>query len=196
MSTPRLLTRRDRRRSGAIIAGAATLSAGAVSALVFTATNAAFSDTTDNGGNSFAAGTVVLSDDDSGTALFNVSGMVPGDTETECIEVEYEGTIVGADLDSLVLYGTSSGDLASELDLTVQRSAAGGDCTSFTSAATVYSGDLTSLGTTFAAGSAGLTPSAQNEVVAYQISVTLPAATPNSAQGDTATASFTWEVTT
>ncbi len=198
MTTSRLLTRRDRRRSGAIIGGAAVLSAAAVSALVFTATNAAFSDTTDNTGNSFEAGTVELVDNDGGSALFAVTDMVPGDTETGCIEVTYNGTIVGADLTGLNLYGASSGDAAmiAELDLTVNRSAAGGTCGAFVSAATVYTGDLGSLGTDFATGSAGLTPSATGETVAYQINVTLPASASNADQGLTADVDFTWEVTT
>ena len=190
------LTNRDRRRAGALIAGAAALSAASIGALVFTATNAAFNDTTDNTGNSFAAGTVILVDDDAGNAMFNATGMVPGDTVTDCIEVTYNGTIVGADLDGLNLYGSSSGDLAAELDLDVQRSAAGGSCAAFASTATVYNGDLGSLGTDYGTGSAGLTPSATGETVAYQFAVTLPASTPNSAQGDTASADFTWEVTT
>ncbi|MEL6890704.1 MAG: TasA family protein [Actinomycetota bacterium] len=196
MTTPRHLTQRDRRRSGAIIAGAAALSAAAVSALVFTATNAAFSDTTDNAGNSFVAGTVTITDDDLGNAMFSVTDMVPGDTETECIEVTYTGSIVGADLSGLRLYGSSSGDLQPELDLLVERSAAGGTCAAFSADATVFNGDLGSLGTDYASGSAGLVPSAQNETVAYRFSVTLPAAAPNSVQGDTASADFTWEVTT
>ncbi len=190
------LTNRDRRRAGAIIAGAAALSAASIGALVFTATNAAFSDTTANPGNSFVAGTVILDDDLNGTAMFNVTGMVPGDTEVDCIEVTYNGTIVGADLDGLTMYGAATGDLAAELDLVVDRSAAGGSCAAFASAANVYTGDLTALGTDYASGSAGLTPSATGETVAYQFSVTLPAATPNSAQGDTANADFTWEVQT
>lgn len=196
MTTSRLLTSRDRRRSGAIIGGAAALSAAAVSALVFTATNAAFTATTDNSGSSFDAGTVALSDNDLGSALFTVTDMVPGDTETACIEVTYDGTIVGADLAGLNLYGTSSGALAAELDLDVQRSAAGGSCAAFSSAATVYSGALSALGTSFATGAAGLTPSATNETVAYQFSVTLPASAPNGVQGASGAADFTWEVTT
>ena len=99
-----------------------------------------------------------LTDDDGGTALFSVTDMVPGDTETACIEVTYTGSIVGADLAGLNLYGASSGALAAELDLDVQRSAAGGSCAAFASAATVYSGALSSLGTDFATGAAGLTP--------------------------------------
>jgi len=122
--------------------------------------------------------------------------MVPGDTETACIEVTYTGSIVGADLAGLNLYGASSGALAAELDLDVQRSAAGGSCAAFASAATVYSGALSSLGTDFATGAAGLTPSAANETVAYQFSVTLPSTTTDAVQGASGDASFTWEVTT
>jgi len=139
---------------------------------------------------------VSLTDDDGGTALFSVTDMVPGDTETACIEVTYTGSIVGADLAGLNLYGASSGALAAELDLDVQRSAAGGSCAAFASAATVYSGALSSLGTDFATGAAGLTPSAANETVAYQFSVTLPSTATDAVQGASGAASFTWEVTT
>src|SRR5690349_6958672 len=54
---------------------------------------AAFSQTTVNSGNSFAAGTVTIGDNDAGSALYNVSNRKPGDTVTSCIRVTYSGTL-------------------------------------------------------------------------------------------------------
>src|SRR4051794_14461644 len=53
----------------------------------------AFSVTTVNSGNSFAAGTVTIGDNDAGSALYNVSNRKPGDTVTSCIRVTYSGTL-------------------------------------------------------------------------------------------------------
>ena len=54
---------------------------------------AAFSQTTVNSGNSFAAGTVTIGDNDAGSALYNVSNRKPGDSVTSCIRVTYSGTL-------------------------------------------------------------------------------------------------------
>lgn len=194
MTTP--LNRSDRRRAGLIVGGAAALSALGVTAIVFTATNAAFTATTSNDGNSFEAATITLTDDDGGSAMFAVTDMLPGDTVTDCIEVTYTGAPVGAQLDGLNLYGTVAGTLANDLNVTVERSAAGGSCAAFASAATVFASTLDTLGTDYATGSAGLTPSASGEVVAYRFTVELDAATPSSEQGATASVDFTWEVQT
>ena len=69
-------------------AAAAILALVLVSVLTVRASSAAFSDTTDNSGNTWAAGPVVLTDDDGGaTALYTASNMKPGDGSTECITV-------------------------------------------------------------------------------------------------------------
>ena len=43
-----------------------------------------FTAITENTGSQVTAGTVELVDDDSGTAMFDVSGMLPGDSEGAC----------------------------------------------------------------------------------------------------------------
>src|SRR4051794_36335387 len=53
----------------------------------------AFTSTTTNSGNSFASGTVTLSDNDSGGAMYSVSNRKPGDSVTQCIRVDYTGTL-------------------------------------------------------------------------------------------------------
>ncbi|HYM59107.1 MAG TPA: TasA family protein [Solirubrobacteraceae bacterium] len=56
-------------------------------------TFAAFYSQTENDGNSFAAGTVYLSDNDAGAALYSVSNQKPGVTTEKCIKVSYGGSL-------------------------------------------------------------------------------------------------------
>lgn len=169
--------------------------------LIGLGTWAAFSSTTSNPGNSFAAGTVVLTDNDGGSAMFNLTGLKPGDTDSKCIKVDYSGSLPAG----VKLYGTNSGALGQYLDLKVTRgtisSGAFADCTNFTADATDYNGDgagviydsdLASYPATYAAGITDPTASWTNpEQHAYMFTVTQQ--DNNAAQGQSATATFTWE---
>jgi hypothetical protein len=65
-------------------------------AVVWQSTSAAFSATTENPDNNWRAGSVVLSDSDSGAALFNStndSALKPGSTRSRCIRVDYTGDL-------------------------------------------------------------------------------------------------------
>jgi len=65
-------------------------------AVTGSATVAALSGTTENTGNAFAAGSVGISDNDGGsTALYNVSGLEPGQGVEKCIKVAYGGSLSG-----------------------------------------------------------------------------------------------------
>ena len=78
-----------------IQATAALLSLLIVSALVYRTSSAAFTDNTDNPANNWAAGTVTLVDDDgdnASSAMFDTTNMVPGDSISNCIEVDYTGS--------------------------------------------------------------------------------------------------------
>jgi len=165
--------------------------------LVMGVSRAAFFDTTSNDSNSFAAGTVVLVDDDTGSAMFNASGMTPGDSATECITVTYNGSITPSDV---VLYVTA-GDLTGTglddyLNLTIDRGTGGsfGDCTGFSSTASVYSGTLDGFAgtsTDFASGAGSWTATSTGDAFTYQFTVTLQ--DDNAAQGLDASVNFTWE---
>jgi hypothetical protein len=67
----------------------------ASAALVYQASNAAFTATTSNAGNSWTAGNVYLSDSQNGTALFSVSNVTPGAANkvSKCIKVSYTGNL-------------------------------------------------------------------------------------------------------
>lgn len=174
--------------------GAAIIAALAAFLMAFQATNAAFSAQTDSAGNSFAAGTVALTDNDGGSALFTVTDMVPGDTETRCIEVTYSGSV-----DSEVhVFGAASGTgLDAYLDLTIERG--DGTCDVFGNATPVWTGTNGDLGsfvgaaTDFATGVDAWQPTGggPDDMVPYRITVTLQ--DDNNAQGLATSITFTWE---
>ncbi len=172
------------------VLGAAVL---LTSALIVTASLAAFSVTTENTGNTWSAGTVTLTDDDSGSAMFIVSAMAPLATVTECIAVTYSGTLLPS---TVKLYGVSGGPLDAYLDLTIEEGNGGvfGNCTGFTPTSTIFTGTLTSFAAThtnFSNGAGAWNPAANPETVVYRFTVTLQ--DNNLAQGLNATATFTWE---
>ena len=165
----------------------------------------AFSSTTSNAGNSFSVGTVILSDDDSGSAMLSISGGKPGDSDTSCIQVTYTGTLAA----TVRLYGTTAGTgLDQYLDLTVTRgtkSNAFDSCSDFVADSTnyigqgngvIYSGTLQGYPDSYAAGIVDPVSSAPEtwtnpETHAYQFVVTVQ--DNGSAQGLTATQTFSWE---
>ena len=182
----------------------AALAVGVIAAVTGAATWSAFSGTTSNAGNSFATGTVSISDNDGSGTLLSLSNAMPGTTTTGCIKVTYGGSL---DAD-VKLFGTVSGGLAPYLTLKVTR---GSDSGTFPScnftpdsrdyigqgAGVVYNGNLSSFPGTYAAGitdpdNGGGTETWTNaEVHAYKLEVTLQ--NNASAQGQSANASFTWE---
>lgn len=162
--------------------------------LIVTHSEAAFSDTTDNTSNTFATGSVVLSDDDGGsTAMFTATGMTAGVPVVECITVTYSGTLVPA---QVRLYGTTSGVLAPYVDTTIEVGSGGsfGDCTLFSPTATIYNDTLANFPVNhfdWASGQAVFSPAVNPESRTLRFTVTVqdvPAA-----QGQSAAADFTFE---
>ena len=142
-------------------------------AVATTVSYSAFSRSTANPGNSFAAGTVTVSDNDAGAAMLSLSSAQPGNSDTSCIRVLYGGS-----LDATIrLYATVSGSLAPYLAVTVTR---GTDASpAFYSAGIVD--PLSGAPETWTT----------SEVHSYRFTISLnndPAA-----QGLSATASFVWE---
>jgi hypothetical protein len=169
------------------------------------ATFSAFSSTTTNAANSFAAGTVQLTDNDLGAAMLSLSNAQPGATDTSCILVTYSGSLSSA----VTLYGSVAGALAPYLTLTITRgddpTPVFDDCAGFTADSTdyigagagvVYQGLLSAFPTSYATGLVDPIPASPEtwttgETHTYRFAVTL--ADDNGAQGLNANASFTWE---
>jgi hypothetical protein len=123
---------RRARRIAALAAGPlAVLLAGGV---VWQTSQAAFTSTTRNSGNSWSTGNVALTDDDRGAARFTVENLVPGQTGQKCIVVTSNSTVPGV----VKLYQTSLSESGQGLDDRIKMSIEEGtggsfnDCTGFT----------------------------------------------------------------
>lgn len=172
-----------------------------VSLFVVRASSAAFSAQTGNPSNSWTTGSVSLTDDDGGgaaSAMFKVTGMMPGDTVTKCIAVTYTGSVDPAPV-KLFSAVTDNG-LADHLDVTIKEGDGGGysSCTGFVASATLANAvTLTAFGAnnSYATGVGTWDPTATGQTKTYQFVVTLGSDTPEGAQGSDAQATFTWETT-
>lgn len=172
------------------------------------ATFSAFSSTTENAGNSFAAGTVYISDNDAGSAMYSLSNQKPGTTTSKCIKVTYSGSL---DAD-VKLYTTSTiGAVGQYVNLTItpgtQTTSVFPDCTGFVADATgaLYSGTLANFASTYGSYAAGLadfpgtlaTKWVTNDSVVYRFDVSVQ--DNNNANGgssgplSTGSHTFTWE---
>lgn len=172
---------------------------GVVSAVAGLGTFSAFSSTTSNGNNQFASGTVVLSDNDAGAAMYSVSNRKPGDSVQTCITLTYTGSLAA----DVKLYTTSAiGALGQYLDMTVDKGSgnpAFPGCSGFTFQSNVWTGTLQAFAAAHSGWANGIlaypgsqTQWNQNDTLVYRFTLTLQ--NNNGAQGlTTGLHSFTWE---
>jgi hypothetical protein len=167
-------------------------------AVVWHASYSAFSATTSNPTNNWAAGNLALTDDDSNTAMFTASNIKPTSTGTKCITVTSNGSLAA----TVKLYATNystTNALASSINLSITGGSGGGfsSCTGYTAATTLYTGTLAGFAaasTNFGTGVGIWAPTGNPpETRTYQFIWTLDPNTPNSAQSGTAAVGFTWE---
>lgn len=189
-------------------------------AVVWQSTAAAFTATTDNSGNSWQTGSVVLTDSGGASALFTStldSGLKPGSTRSGCIRVDYTGSLPA----NIKLYVTTPTSGAVTLDPYLVMSIEQGqnvtatttvapDCsTGFTSTSTptfVYNtkvasdptsdqtDTMTALKTAAHDYSTGLTVgTAVAQGTSFTFKITYSVVDNNSAQNTQSTAGFFWE---
>ena len=173
--------------------------------MVWQSSYAAFSGTTTNGGNSWTAGTVKLTDAANGTAILNATALKPGSTGTACITLTYGGSLAAA----TKLY-VASGDLttttgpnnlAQYLTLKVDEgTGTAPSCSDFVSSANDYNptnstaetlSTFAGSATNFANGVGAWLPLANGATKDYKFTWTVQ--DNNAAQGLNATVKFTWE---
>ena len=136
---------------------------------------AAFTATTTNTGNSISSGTVQITDSSTGIAMYTVVSAAPGATNQSCIRVTYSGSLPS----TVHLYSTTVTNGAS-FTLKVERGSGlttpnNQNCAGFVTAATIYTGTLAGLGTTYAAGvDAKGSAWTTGNTVDYRFSVRLP----------------------
>lgn len=176
------------RRNLAIVAGAGLTALAMVFFMISSVTSAAWTDTTRNDGNSWATGTVSLTDNDAGVAMFSVTGMVPGQIKQNSIVVTNASTIP---LD-VRLYGqnlVNTDLLAQYLNLKIGTTAGAGDI--FTGTLLGFVDPITGH-TSFATGTPVIDMAASGTQT-YHFWVELDAATPTEFQTKTAGIDFVWE---
>jgi predicted ribosomally synthesized peptide with SipW-like signal peptide len=178
---------------------------GVVGTLAGVGTFSAFTSTTDNVGNTFAAGTVYIGDNDAGSAMYNVTNQAPGAVTTKCIRLTYTGSLAA----DVKLYTSSTVNaLGTYVDLSIDKGTMPGattfpNCTGFVAESNVFSNTLANFTTTKNSYANGIsafpgvqTSWAQNDTVVYQFTLTLQN---NAAANGGATAlttgahTFTWE---
>jgi len=206
------LTRGVRSLRGWARLAAVTVAVLAVAGLVVSRSESAFSGATGNSGNNLATGSVVLTDNDSGGALFTVTGLTPGVATTRCIEVTYSGTstlpgpirLYGGYVDSSDAGTTADSALADYLDLEIGLGNPGVTCSTAFAGTTLFdsttptasAGTLARFTTVYRDWTNGLsttwTPAGgSNEIRAFRITATVK--DDNNAQSKNAEPSFTWE---
>ena len=156
----------------------------------------AFSSQTDNPGNVVTAGTVVLADNDGGTALYAMTAAKPGESTTSCVKVSYTGSLPAT---VKILTPSTIGELGTSVNLKIeagtQTTSTFPSCTAFTpdSGGPLFEGTLAAFAAehnSFATGvtdfpGTSATKWVSNDSVVYRITATLSAAAPESAQGKT-----------
>ena len=200
-------------RARRLARGAAVPAALVASALiVWQASYAAFSATTDSPNNQWSSGSLALTNDTAGafattgTFMFNPGSVLPGDTGSWCVNVKNAGTVASTSTDPIKFYaplpaGLASNVLAQNLTLSVVESStavtggAAGSCSGYTAGITVYSGLLSAVPNSFATGAApaGAGVLASGATRGYRLTWTMPSTTTNAAAGLTLTGvDFAW----
>lgn len=177
-----------------ILASLAVL--GVAGGLVTVGSLALFSDQETAAGNAFTTGTVDLVASPA-SAVLTMPAMAPGDQVTAPMTVTNSGTIEFR----YALTSTTTEDvLAGELDLTIKSGVTTCDNANWSATGTqLYSGPLGTMasiplfGSSAQGAQAGdrTVPAGTNEVLCFN--VTLPLSTGNSAQGQTTSATFTFD---
>jgi hypothetical protein len=122
------------RRAQKLLVGAATPVAVVLAAgMVYQASYAAFSGQTRNSGNDWSTGSVNLTDDDNGSARFQVANMLPDDTDTKCIKVTANASVPSTVKGYAVNPVPSSSGLENRIRVTIEDGNGGSfaDCTGF-----------------------------------------------------------------
>jgi hypothetical protein len=158
-----------------------------------------FSETTDNDNNQVTAGTVHISDNDGGTALYSMTNAKPGQAAAaKCIRVDYTGSLPA----DVKLYTTSTiGALGPHVNLKVEagtQTTFNSNCSGFTSQQTLFDAALSTFPTNYTGGVTDYpnteTSWDNGESVVYRFTATLNSSTPNAQQGaTTGLHTFRWE---
>jgi hypothetical protein len=151
-----------------------------------------FSASSANPSNTFTAGTLTMSNSNDAAAILTANNWKPGDTSTGTVDIQNTGSLAGTFSLSRTALSNSDGSnpLSDKINLVVK------DCGDFSSGTPTcdagdpvkYTGTLTAMTSSVALGSY-----AANEKHRYQFAATFDSSAGNVYQGDSSTATFTWD---
>jgi spore coat-associated protein N len=183
MTTISFMARHPRRALGALAALLAAVAVAVGSSAAFTASSA-------NPNNTFAAGTLSILNSKEGLAVLTASNMKPGDSATGTVDVENSGTLAGAFTlsRSNIVDSDGSNPMSAKLNLVVK------DCGDFSlGTPTCDAGDPQAYsGTVAAMGSVALGAFAAADKHRYEFVVTFDSSATNAYQGDSSSVQFDW----
>jgi hypothetical protein len=102
-----------------VVLAAGPLAVMIAAGMVWQGSYAAFSADTRNAGNNWSTGTVALNNDGAGTAMFQLTNIVPGNTGTHCIQVTSTSSVPGTVHLYMLNPITSAAGLETHMHLTV-----------------------------------------------------------------------------
>ena len=185
MSRIQILIKRPRRTLGVLVAVLVAVGVAVGSGATFTAQTA-------NPSNTFASGTLSMSNSKDNQAILSASGMKPGDSTNGTVDIQNTGSLAGTfSLSRTALTNSDSTNKMSEkMNLVVK------DCGDFSSGTptcdagdpTKYSGTLDAMSSSVALGSY-----AANEKHRYEFTATFDSSAGNAYQGDNTSATFQWD---
>lgn len=167
-----------------------------MSLLVWQTSSAAFTANTDESV-TVSAGSIALTDNDAASATFTPV-LFPGQTDSVCVTVTYDQTPATptATLDPVRVYGSFTDGataLSGDVEIEVQEGCAGSTILGSDTVGNVFGAGGA---TDYASGSGTWVPASDGATQDYQVTFTLPAGTPDSAQGGTVDVNLTWEIQT
>jgi hypothetical protein len=169
--------------------------------MVWQGSEAAFTAETFNAGNNWQAGSVTLSNDGTGGAMFSIGSLVPGQTGTHCIVVTATGV---AGVVKTYTQDNVSDGLQNNITMKIEQGTGGtfADCTDFTPEATHATQPLATLfadHTSYATGILPWSTSAGTESKTYRFTwafdtTGLTEAQVNALEGKSVRTTIEWEL--
>jgi hypothetical protein len=164
----------SRRTTKVLVAATTPVAVVCAAAMVYQASYASFSGQTRNSGNDWSTGSVNLTDDDNGSARFQVSNMVPGDTDSKCLKVTATASVPSTVKGYSVNPVPSTSGLENRVLITIKDGAGGSfaDCAGFTAENTLISNvplSQLALANSYAAGIGGWVVPAGTSHKTYQL---------------------------
>lgn len=185
MSRLQVMVKRPKRTLGVLLAVLVAVGVAVGSGANFSAQSA-------NPGNSFATGTLTMSNSKSGTAILSASNMKPGDTTQGEVQLQNTNSLAGQfSLDRTNLTDSDgSNPMSSKMNMVVRDCGADLTCGNGDDPPAVYTGTLQDMNGNYSLGTW-----AADEQHRYRFTATFDSSAGNAYQGDDTSARFQWDAT-